>query len=90
MSLDALAEELGRFIAALDAFTEVLRSTESERSAAEERLTGLWEDTFRREFEAAHERYAGPVARFTGHDAAMYRQFLALKRHQVEAYLRGQ
>lgn len=90
MSLDALAEELRRFEQALTVFSEVLRSTEHERVIAEERARGLGEDSFRQEFVRRHAHYAAPVADFTERGVERYTSFIALKRHQVEEYLRAQ
>ena len=60
-----------------------------ERVVAEERAHGLWDDAFRQEFTRLHAQYAAPVADFTERGVERYTSFIALKRHQVEEYLRG-
>lgn len=87
MSMDALAEELRRFADALDDFTEVLKTTEQQRKEAVERAAGLWDDSFRREFDRVHAEYAGPVAQFTESQSEIYQGFIETKLHQVRRYL---
>lgn len=89
MSLDALADELRNFGAALEDFTDLLRSARTAQAEVAERAQGLWEDEFRREFERRHAEYASDVEAFTELDAERYLDFIHEKRHRVEEYLRG-
>ncbi|MFV0428692.1 MAG: hypothetical protein ACK5KO_04605 [Arachnia sp.] len=76
MGLELTREELIRFRGAVADFVEVLRQSQAENAAAEERLAGTWDDSFAASF---HQRLAdltGPITRFSDADAENYLGYL--------------
>lgn len=87
MNLDDTLTELERFRDALQAFVDVVRTGSGRRDDIEQRLDGLFDDAFGREFTRRQQELDEPVRRFAEHGAETYLAFLDEKIHLLREYL---
>ncbi len=74
--LDDTLSALVGFRRALGDFDERLRTGVKDLALLEERLNGLWDDDFRREFEKRRAADGAKVAKYLNRDGEHYLRFL--------------
>ena len=85
--MDDTYRELRRFARALEDFTDALRTSDERLAELEDKLRGVWDDSFQREFSAQYDEVAAPIRKFLITDAVRYSSFLPRKTAAVKAYL---
>ena len=90
MSMDQQLEQMERFRRDLGAFNERLAAASRDLAAAHERLAPLWQDSFRREYDALYTPFAERLERYHHHEAPAFEGFLREKTAALHRYLFGQ
>jgi hypothetical protein len=92
MSMDDQLAQMERFRHELRAFNERLDAAARELGAAHERLSPLWQDSFRRDYDAQYTPFAERLDRYRAQEAPAYEQFeqfLDQKMAALRRYLFG-
>lgn len=87
MSLDDTHERLKRFRDDLSSFVEELQHSGQDEIAAEQRLSGRWDDEFQRAFQKRYDELAEPVREFVMDAEDRFLPFLDAKIHELGGYL---
>jgi hypothetical protein len=87
MSLDDTLVALQRLERSLAAFDDALRASTRELSAIEDRMDGVWDDAFRREFQRRTSEVKDPVDRYINRDGERYLAFLRSRVDRLRRYL---
>ena len=89
MSMDHQLAQMERFQHDLQAFNERLNAAARELVNAHDRLSPLWTDSFRREYDALYVPFAERLERYRAHEAPAFEQFLREKSAALQRYLFG-
>jgi hypothetical protein len=89
MSMDDQLAQMERFQRDLRTFNERLNAVARELVAAHERLSPLWDDSFRREYDALYQPFAERLERYRAHEAPAFEHFLREKSAALQRYLFG-
>jgi hypothetical protein len=87
--MDEQLAQMERFQGDLRTFNERLSAAARELLAAHERLSPLWDDSFRREYDALYLPFAERLDRYRAREAPAFEQFLAEKSAALRRYLFG-
>jgi hypothetical protein len=89
MSMDDQLAQMERFRHDLRAFNERLAAAAHELSTAHDRLSPLWQDSFRRDYDALHTPFAERLDRYRTQEAPAFENFLDQKTAALRRYLFG-
>jgi len=89
MSMDDQLAQMERFRHDLRIFNERLATAAHELAVAHERLAPLWQDSFRRDYDALHTPFSERLDRYRTQEAPAYEQFLDQKTAALRRYLFG-
>jgi hypothetical protein len=89
MSMDDQLAQMERFRHELRAFNERLNAAARDLAAAHERLAPLWQDSFRRDYDAVYSPFAERLEHYHVHEAPAFEQFLDEKAAALKRYLLG-
>jgi predicted component of type VI protein secretion system len=89
MSLDEQYEQMQYFSVALDAFNERLRGSVADLKHHHEAVHPLWQDSFRRMYDAEWTEFEERMNAYLQREGPMYEQFLVSKMQSLRLYLFG-
>lgn len=89
MSMDDQLAQMERFRHDLRAFHERLTAAARELTDAHERLAPLWQDSFRRDYDALYTPFAERLERYQNQEAPAFERFLDQKAASLHRYLFG-
>src|SRR5262249_54560419 len=87
MSMDDQLAQMERFRYDLQAFNERLAAAARDLVAAHERLSPLWQDSFRREYDALYTPFAERLEHYRSQEAPAFERFLDQKIAALRHYL---
>jgi len=89
MSMDDQLAQMERFLHDLRGFNDQLASAARELAAAHDRVSPLWQDSFRREYDALYAPFAERLERYHTQEAPAFEAFLHEKIAALHRYLFG-
>ena len=89
MSLDETAERMMIFHRALERFNERLNASCRDVQRHHEAIAPLWQDEFRRRYDATWGPFDDSMQRYLTRDRPAYEDFINQKLRAIEAYLHG-
>lgn len=89
MSLDETAERMRIFLHALERFNERLNASVRDVERHHEAISPLWQDEFRRQYDALWSPFEESMKLYLKKDRAAYEEFIQQKLRAIEAYLYG-
>ncbi len=89
MSMDDQLGQMQRFRHDLRGFNDRLTAAGRELAAAHERLAPLWQDSFRRDYDALYRGLAERLDRYRANEAPAFERFLDEKTAALNRYLFG-
>lgn len=87
MSMDDTKAALIAFERELDRFTSQMNEAVNSLEREHARASGLWRDSFSKEYHSRWRTFDDHVKRYLRHDAPKYRGFLKAKIRQASQYL---
>jgi hypothetical protein len=89
MTMDDQLAQMERFHRELREFHERLNNAARELAAAHEQVSPLWQDSFRRNYDAIYLPFAEQLERYRIHQAPAFESFLETKAAALRRYLFG-
>lgn len=89
MSMDEQYREMVNFRVALIAFNEKLKASIVEMESHHDKVSGLWQDSMRRHYDAQWDPFRQTMKHYVKSEAPGYVEFLSIKMHKTERYLHG-
>jgi hypothetical protein len=87
MSMDDQLAQMERFRQDLSAFNERLAGAARDLTAAHERLSPLWQDSFRREYDMLYTPFSERLDHYHSQEAPAFERFLDQKIAALRRYL---
>lgn len=87
MSMDDTHRELRVFARELEKFNESVRSSVNALQREHDRISGIWNDRFRKEYDRRFDAFKLHMDRYLSQDAKKYERFIKLKGQQIGRYL---
>lgn len=88
-SLDEVHDSMCQFGAALDRFQSALEASCSELRRCHEAVEPLWQDSYRKDYDARYEPLREMLERYVQSQGPEYRLFIDRKVMSLRAYLFG-
>lgn len=88
-TMDDAHRELQQFARELEKFNGALQSSVAALTREHQRVSGLWQDQFRKEYDTRWNEFARHMESYQGRDAQRYASFLKTKIRQLGRYLNG-
>lgn len=89
MSLDETYEQMQSFLQALEEFNDSLRTSLTELEAQHDRVSPLWNDQNRRNYDAIWGPFLQTMKHYNVSEGPGYVEFLNIKLHALRRYLYG-
>lgn len=87
--MDETYDQMQSFLRALQDFDNHLRNSVSDMNRCHEVVAPLWQDSFRREYDARWEQFLDFMAQYLNRESVDYEQYLYDKLIQIRSYLYG-
>ncbi len=87
--MDEQYEQMQRFLKALEGFDVSLMTSFQELGVKHDAVSPLWQDEFRRNYDAQYAQFSENMQRYCYREAQKYESFLREKMIALAIYLRG-
>lgn len=87
--MDEQCEHMRRFLMALEGFNVMLTTSFQELRVKHDAVSPLWQDEFRRHYDAQYAQFTENMERYCYREAQNYEAFLGEKLRLIKAFLGG-
>ncbi|MBX2998823.1 MAG: hypothetical protein KF893_09965 [Caldilineaceae bacterium] len=88
-NMDEQYAQMRIFRDGLIGFNERLKASMHDLQARHDHISPHWQDEMRKEYDSQWEPLQDVMKRYIGHESRSYVEFLSIKLHALERYLRG-